>query len=216
MQPGKMRLFCVIWFVLASTSTSVWAQSDRPIGNEDATRADTSGALAMQGDRSFGDMVDLYTGSLSFSQTDVSIPGNSALPVAIVRRFDTLRSRALNNPASTRAFLDWQIDIPRITVTRADLAPWPANRCSSHWIPPQLRRGETYYYPDEYSAGLKLEFPGGSTDVLLPSNVLPRPSSFTWVAAGNIGLSCITATEANGASAGEGFTVWMPTAPATI
>ena len=99
-----IRLWGVISLVLASIATSVQAQSDRPINNEDVTRAETSDALAMQGDRSFGDMVNLYTGSLSFSQTDVSIPGNSALPVAIVRRFDTLRSRSLNNPASTRAF----------------------------------------------------------------------------------------------------------------
>lgn len=31
----------------------------------------------------FGDKVDLYSGALSFSATDVSIPGNSGLPVAI-------------------------------------------------------------------------------------------------------------------------------------
>ena len=36
----------------------------------------------------FGDVVGLSNGSLSFSVTDLSIPGNSALPVAITRTFE--------------------------------------------------------------------------------------------------------------------------------
>jgi hypothetical protein len=38
------------------------------------------------GDNLFGDKVNLYTGSLEFIQTDVSLPGNSALPVSVGRR----------------------------------------------------------------------------------------------------------------------------------
>ena len=41
---------------------------------------------ALSGDV-FGDAVNLSSGTLSFSQTDVSIPGNSDLPIAITRTF---------------------------------------------------------------------------------------------------------------------------------
>lgn len=36
----------------------------------------------------FGDKVDLYSGALSFSATDISIPGNSSLSVALSRKLD--------------------------------------------------------------------------------------------------------------------------------
>ncbi len=44
-------------------------------------------SLASMGPDLFGDAVDLYTGSLSFSATDVSIPGNSGLAVAVGRSY---------------------------------------------------------------------------------------------------------------------------------
>ena len=50
----------------------------------------------------FGDSVDLYTGSLSFSQTDVSLPGNSALPVAIARKAARRMSARISEAAG-----DW-------------------------------------------------------------------------------------------------------------
>ena len=37
------------------------------------------------GPEGFGDSVSLYNGALSFSVTDISVPGNSALPVALTR-----------------------------------------------------------------------------------------------------------------------------------
>lgn len=211
MQPGTMRrtsaLACAALF---SLSTNAWSQTTS--ASEDATRAHTDKELSGAGDRSLGDMVDLNTGSLSFSQTDVSIPGNSTLQVAITRRFDAQRMRSLSVPASSLAFYDWQIDVPRISVTLATSNPWPANRCSSRWVPPVLNPAPDYYFSaDQYSGGFKIEFPGGSAQMLLPSgNVFPKPSSFVWVAAGNIGVSCTTATNPDGTSAGEGFTVWLP------
>jgi hypothetical protein len=38
------------------------------------------------GDDLFGDKVNLYTGALEFVQTDVSLPGNSSLPISVGRR----------------------------------------------------------------------------------------------------------------------------------
>jgi hypothetical protein len=42
--------------------------------------------IAQLGSDLFGDKVNLYTGSLEFVQTDVSLPGNNALPVSVGRR----------------------------------------------------------------------------------------------------------------------------------
>ncbi len=58
----------------------------------------------------FGEKIGLSTGSISFRQTDVSIPGNNALPVEISRVFigaDSLDS-------NTRDFGSWGLDIPHI------------------------------------------------------------------------------------------------------
>jgi RHS repeat-associated protein len=58
----------------------------------------------------FGERIGLSTGSISFRQTDVSIPGNNALPVEVSRVFigaDSLDS-------NTRDFGSWGLDIPHI------------------------------------------------------------------------------------------------------
>lgn len=42
-------------------------------------------AIAALGNDLLGDRVNLYSGSLEFVQTDVTLPGNSALPVSMGR-----------------------------------------------------------------------------------------------------------------------------------
>lgn len=42
-------------------------------------------AIAALGPNLFGDNVNLFNGSFSFEQADFSLPGNNALPVAVVR-----------------------------------------------------------------------------------------------------------------------------------
>ncbi len=47
-----------------------------------------SGAVvASPGDKLFGDNINLYTGSMEITQTDVDLKGNNALQVRIGRRF---------------------------------------------------------------------------------------------------------------------------------
>ena len=56
---------------------SIYSEQDKLI------RADrTVGTL---GADLFGDKVNFYNGTLEFTQTDVSIPGNNALPVSVGR-----------------------------------------------------------------------------------------------------------------------------------
>lgn len=75
-----------------------------------------------------GDNIDLHTGRLSFEHVDVSIPGNSKLPVEIRRRL---------NPSQWRGheFHDWQLAVPSITtnINGYDFVRgtrWGKSRCS--------------------------------------------------------------------------------------
>ncbi|MCJ8274797.1 MAG: hypothetical protein MJK04_36025, partial [Psychrosphaera sp.] len=53
------------------------------------------------------------SGSIGFNQTDISLPGNSNLEVAIRRKFRGLSRRG----KGSAGFADWQLDIPSIHTT---------------------------------------------------------------------------------------------------
>ena len=65
----------------------------------------------MQDVAEFGDDWSPDTGEVSFRQTDVSLPGNSSLPVEIVRRRDR---NLIAKTTRTHPFGDWDIGVPRI------------------------------------------------------------------------------------------------------
>ena len=58
------------------------------------------------GDQLFGDKVDLYTGALRFDQTDIALPGNSGLEVAVRRQYTAGRKFIVGH------FGDWDLDLP--------------------------------------------------------------------------------------------------------
>ena len=45
------------------------------------------GEITAFGSEGFGDKIDIGTGALEISQTDVDLPGNDSLPVRVSRRF---------------------------------------------------------------------------------------------------------------------------------
>src|SRR5690606_10401539 len=57
-------------------------------GEEYARRIRATEAVSPLGDAMFGDQVNLFNGTVTFSATHVSIPGNSSLPVAPSRSYD--------------------------------------------------------------------------------------------------------------------------------
>jgi len=69
--------------VLALLSSALHVQpKDVSIYDEQRKPLRGSESVSALGPDLFGDQVSLYTGSLEFVQTDVSLPGNSGLPVA--------------------------------------------------------------------------------------------------------------------------------------
>ncbi|WP_313160729.1 hypothetical protein, partial [Stenotrophomonas sp.] len=81
----------------------------------------------------FGEKVNLYDGTLSFSATDITVPGNSAIAVSISRSYSDLSGSSIQNE-----FGNWTLDIPSLSGTYGDLEEtaqggyWtPCARCST-------------------------------------------------------------------------------------
>ena len=94
----------------------------------------------------FGHNIDVETGTLSFSVTDVSLPGNSNLPVAFSRTLGGIETYRRAHDFLGR----WQVDVPRIAfnVDRGTLGN--LNRCTEN---PSLAS----------SAGMTITTPGAGT-----------------------------------------------------
>jgi len=91
--------------------------------------------VGVLGDGLAGDSVNFYTGATSFNATDLSIPGNNGLPVAVSRSYSVefARQRAVAKGNATtkeifssvqRAFGDWDLDIPYIGTTMSHEGNW--------------------------------------------------------------------------------------------
>ena len=211
----NLGLFALLWLSLCAIHEAS-AQTTDPGGPTPASEASLAikadEQLADAGGTSVGDIVDLFTGSLSFQQTDVSLPGNSVLPVDVTRHFDAGIRSALPT-TSNLPFGTWDFNIPRITAVLASNAPWPTNRCSSAWNPPIVQADtKTSYSGSQYSQGIQLKLPLSSALMLRydSSSGYPAPSGTTFIAADNILFTCTTATDMSGASSGEGFVALLP------
>ncbi|WP_266160649.1 hypothetical protein, partial [Dyella silvatica] len=131
------------------------------------------------GENPFGENISLYNGAISFSQTDVSLPGNGPL-LQLMRSFhvtDPMNSEGYRNGA----FVDWDIDLPRITTTVATQqnvqgwmveGPSPLAICTQFSRPPSVNGvpGDSYRHSwktYEWWNGYQLVMPGeGSQDIL--------------------------------------------------
>jgi RHS repeat-associated protein len=132
----------------------------------------TTGSL---GNDLFGESVDYYTGQADFVATDVSVPLNSALSMAVSRRY-----RVGNRTGGTLPgqFGDWDLDLPHIEVVLAASVGWqvpgmlPFNQCSNFTAPKDATvtagTSTTTIPASEYSQGYQLVIPGqGRRELLL-------------------------------------------------
>lgn len=97
-------------------------------------------ALTPLGSMPFGERINLHNGALSFQQTDLQVPGNGVLPVALTRHFNVGR-----NMVVTGAFGDWDNDTPRISGVFGAAEGWVSGdgmltRCSRFNAPPPIDR----------------------------------------------------------------------------
>lgn len=183
----------------------------------------------------FGDEVNLYTGSTQFAVTDVDLPGNSRLRVAIGRIFNVEDKTGSYGPANPGGHQlgDWELDIPYLTGVFARGTGWVANyvdqqgqmhssaqRCTQNaWQyakPPILgdaQTGSTGFSADEYWHGNHLHIPGiGNQEMMLVhtgTGTAPQNGGpFYWVTKDQWFFSCLPST-ANSIS-GEAFMAIAP------
>ncbi len=116
------------------------------IGGEYEKKIKAAQDIGVLGSDLAGDRINFYTGSTQFTATDVSVPGNNGLSVAIGRRFEVEADHnlaevqnGLDDPITSavqRAFGDWDLDIPYLTGVFSQQDGWnidttsPQSRCS--------------------------------------------------------------------------------------
>ena len=122
------------------------------VSEEHAKLIDQRRNLGVLGPDLMGDQTNLQTGSTEFIHTDISLPGNSGLPVELIRRFsvEPKRGEPGLRPA---AFADWELDVPYLSGTFSTRTGWQVvavggsttARCSvtqpQFAVPPQQARG---------------------------------------------------------------------------
>ncbi len=127
-----------------------------------------------------GESVDFYTGQTDFIATDVSLPLNFNIPMAIGRRYH-VDNHAGGVPQG--AFGDWDLEIPHIEGIVANSVGWIAsgagyNECSAFSAPPSAtvtttvgtKNYATTIPSSEYAVGYSVVVPGkGRHELLLRS-----------------------------------------------
>lgn len=207
-----MRIFLSALLLLVTAGTAS-AQAGKAPWEEYDKRIKASEKVAPLGNNAFGDEVSLSNGALSFSALDVSLPGNSGLPVAFGRNYSVRDRRYYQSDAM---LADWDVQLPSISGVFA--SDWingsgGTTRCSSQ-TGPQLPPGG--YLLDDFFQGINLDIPGvGGGELLIANsggvmaNALPTASGggWTWVAGNQIYVACLS-TIKNGT--GEGFLAITP------
>ncbi|TDR47593.1 RHS repeat-associated protein [Tahibacter aquaticus] len=173
----------------------------------------------------FGDKTSLYNGSTEFIQTDVSLPGNNALPVSFGRRF-AVENRGAAGLTSNRYDLgDWDIEVPYLSGVYAEGQGWTVSigntlaRCSGpanadQAQPPDVASNGDNVLASQFWQAPSMYIPGTGRQPLLflTNQNMPKPTdgaTYRWVTKDNWFLSCITGGNV-GNGLGEGFIARSP------
>lgn len=176
-------------------------------------------AVTRLGDDLFGDKVNLYTGSLDFSQTDVSLPGNSLLPVSVGRRMVAGREAT---PGTH--FGGWDLEIPHLHGIFSSAKGWTnpngsTARCSNFGVPPTISTPASgaSWLGTEYWHGSFLYIPGQGDQELLPrvgsnTSAPTGNAAYTYplVTRNNWQIRCLATLNAANGGQGEGFVAVSP------
>lgn len=144
-----------------------------PQANEDVMeRLNVNDSITPETSDLLGERIDLNTGSLSFQQTDISLPGNNGLEVALRRSF---KGGHFSNQ-NTLDFADWMLDIPHIHTTllknkfRYSGAWGQGRECSGELNPGEIADFGSTFMSFEYWNGDTLSIPGQVNEKLLKNN----------------------------------------------
>jgi hypothetical protein len=197
-----------------SGSTTVGASSFSGTGkapwDEYDKKVQASGVIGALGPDLFGDKVEYYKNTLSFSVNDISLPGNFALPVALTRKMEVVDRYAYHGDGYDHPLQDWDLDIPNISGVYAPT--WPNTRCSSYDLP-QAPSGTGGYETYDFWNGLTANMPGGG-ELLAPNTddpakpgieVAPRPANgdHRWMTASLTYFRCVP--NGTGNTTGDAF-----------
>lgn len=177
-------------------------------GEEYAKRIKATEQVSPLSDDVFGDQVNLFNGTVSFSATDIALPGNSGLAVELVRTFDT------QDVSSGRPLGEWDLDLPRLSGVHPAVQPWgPAQRCSTVAAPPSIDTGSYVFLANDYWSGNRLQTRSGGGDLLAitDDSKLVRPDiavDFKWATKDGWFLSCLPSLQSG--QGGEGFLAHAP------
>jgi len=223
---GRCAHRVLLSFVLAAFAGFVSAQT-LPQEYSTLIRSDRNAGPLDAG--LLGDRIDYDTGHVEFVATDVSLPGNNALPVAVGRRYVVQ-----TNPSGVipeRDFGDWDLEVPHIEGIVATSVGWtvpganPNARCSAFAGAPDAT--VTTPSPDDpataitttipweqYSTGYRLAVPGYGRRELLqraPNNTA-HPSSGSWPIVTNDWwmVGCLPSLASGSPGTGEGFVALAP------
>ena len=167
----------------------------------------------------FGDKLSLYTGAVEFVQQDVSLPGNSALPVAVGRRMPT-GARRINS----WHFADWDLDLPHLRGVFPQATGWrvygtsaaaQGQRCTRFMDELQTVRLPSGQLYEPGFPLVHLHLPGGESQELLARN-----PAYTATPGGGMAhpvltkagwqFSCLPSLAGGSNTVGEGFLARAP------
>ena len=204
----KCGLSLLLALATFAVSNGALAQDEDPI-IEWEKRQNVDERLRAYGTDLLGDGIDPHTGAISFQHTDVELPGNSHLEVAVRRK---IFQGEFYHMSEAVEFGDWQLDVPKIHTLHGDDG-FTGNRCSNDFatvFPPEIGFTPTNLLKHEYSEGLILEAPGGQSIQLLEGSPhfpfgAQWPSAASHVSTEGWWFECISASDG-----GEGFKAHAP------
>ncbi len=214
---GWLKAAGALLMVLAAMA--VQAQTVSPV--DDYRRLVSAGSeVKALGTGLFGDTVDLYSGQLTVRQTDIELPGNDDLRVALTRRF----TFADADDWGAGQFGDWELELPRISGIFSSSGGWTTpytgnaryQRCSRFGAPPTMAgSGGGLFQAHEYWMGTHLEIEGGREELLGRAAAVPVPGdghAYPVTTRSGVMLRCLDSLAATSApgSLGEGFVARTP------
>ncbi|MDP2714944.1 RHS repeat-associated core domain-containing protein [Rheinheimera sp.] len=128
-----------------------------------------------------GDQHSLYSGELSFSQTDVSLPTNLELPINITR------GKQKDVMGTYRIFGDWYLDIPRLYGPMLGNFQVGPDRCSTVWFTGRYIAGIQAH---ESSNGPLLGGVQASEVLMEHDGSLPAPANTLFINKDNWVVTC--------------------------